>query len=92
MTVFIQILAILAIFIPTKYLTYMITEVWGLPMWLDYKPFNCNKCLTFWALIGIYITFWLSFSCLITGVGGILLAILNAIAMWYHQKTHTVKI
>lgn len=32
-----QLLAMLIIFIATKYMTYNITEVWGLPKWLQYK-------------------------------------------------------
>ena len=92
MTTLLQIILIFIIFFPVKYLTWYITEEKGLPAFLNYQPWNCNTCATFWTLLTIYMTIWLSFSCLITGIGGITLTVLNAIAMWYHQKTHTIKI
>lgn len=88
----IQVILILLIFIITRYLTYKITEEWGLPKWLQYKPFICEVCLTFWSLLGIYISIGLIFGLWITLIGGIILAILNAIAMKVHQKNNTVKV
>ena len=92
MIIVLQILLILVIFLPIKYIAYYITEVKGLPQWLDYKPFNCKLCLTFWLLIASYLTIWLAFACLYTAIGGIILAILNALAMWIEQKNKTIKI
>ena len=86
-----QLLAMLVIFLITKYLTYNITEVWGLPKWLQYKPFICNTCLTFWSLVAIYTTLlimgyqWL-------GISGLIMAVLNAIAMYIDQKRKTVDV
>lgn len=91
-TPLIQILAIFAVFFAVSYAAYWITEVKGLPRWLDYKPWNCKLCLTFWLLIASYLTVWLSFSCLYTTIGGLILAVLNAAAMWIDQKNKTVKI
>lgn len=83
---------ILGIFLPVKYLTYWLTEVRGLPEWLNYKPWICNLCLTFWSLLVIYIAIGVSFSCYIIGIGGAIFAILNAIAMLVHQKNNTVSL
>lgn len=86
-----QLLAMLVIFLITKYLTYNITEVWGLPKWLQYKPFICDICLTFWSLVAIYTTLliigytWL-------GISGLIMAVLNAIAMYINQKRKTVDV
>ena len=86
-----QLLAMLIIFIATKYMTYNITEVWHLPKWLDYRPWNCNTCCTFWTLVAIYTTLliigytWL-------GISGLIMAILNAIAMYIDQKQKTESI
>lgn len=88
---FAQLLAMLVIFLATRLFTYQLTNIWGLPKWLQYKPFVCEICLTFWTLVGIYTTLliigynWL-------GIGGLILAILNAIAMKVDQKNKTVKI
>lgn len=86
-----QLLAMLVIFLGTKYMTYNITEVWGLPKWLQYKPFVCNTCLTFWSLVAIYATLliigytWL-------GISGLIMAVLNAIAMYIDQRKKTVDV
>lgn len=92
MIILLQALAALIIFFVVNYGAYWITEVKGLPAWLQYKPWVCRMCLTFWSLMAIYITLWLSFSCLYIAIYGILLAILNAIAMWIDQKDKTIKI
>ena len=92
MIILLQALAALIIFFVVNYGAYWITEVKGLPAWLQYKPWVCRMCLTFWSLMGIYITLWLSFSCLYIAIYGILLAILNAIAMWIDKRDKTIKI
>jgi len=93
MIVLLQAIAALIIFFVVKYGAYWLTEVKGLPEWLDYKPFSCNLCLTFWTLMGIYTTLWLSFVCLFyMTMYGYTLTILNAIAMWVDQKDKTIKI
>lgn len=92
MITLLQFILILIVFIPVRYVGYYITEIKGLPIWLDYKPFNCKLCLTFWFLIAIYTSIWFSFACLYTTIGGYILAILNAIAMWIDQKNKTIKL
>lgn len=92
MIILLQALAALIIFFAVNYGAYWLTEVKGLPAWLQYKPFECRMCLTFWSLMGIYITLWLSFSCLYIAIYGCMLAILNAIAMHIDQKDKTIKL
>lgn len=80
------------IFFIVNYGAYYVTEVKGLPTWLQYKPWICRLCLTFWTLIFTYTAIWLSFACLYLGIGGILLASMNALAMYIHQRNNTIKI
>lgn len=87
-----QVLLILVLFLSVRFFTYQITEVWGLPTWLNYKPFNCQLCLTFWTLLAVYLTVGFALEAWVTMYGGIALAILNAIAMWINQKNKTIKI
>jgi len=87
----IEVLLILAIFLLVRFLAYYITEVKGLPQWLNYKPWNCQLCLTFWSLIATYLSAGV-IGLQITMIGGIILAILNAIAMWIDQRNKTVTI
>lgn len=92
MEILFSIITVFVIFFIVKYLTWKITNEWGLPEWLQYKPWICDLCLTFWSLIFIYSTFWLSFNCLYIGVVGDSLAIMNALAMWIDQRNRTIYI
>lgn len=91
MIILLQAIAALVIFFVVKYGAHWLTEVKGLPEWLNYRPFSCDLCLTFWSLMGIYITLWLSFVCLnYMAIYGIVLTILNAIAMYINQRQRTI--
>ena len=87
-----QVILILAVFLPTKYLVYKWTNQENYPSWLDYKPFNCELCCTFWTLLSLYLAIGFLFSLYITLIGGIVLTILNAIAMYINQRQKTIKI
>lgn len=87
-----QVILVLALFLPVKWLTYNITEKWGLPEWLDYKPFSCYLCLTFWSLMAVYLTVGLVFKAYVTLGAGVLLTVLNAVAMYIDQRNKTIKI
>lgn len=87
-----QVILIFAMFILIRWFAWKVTEVWGLPEWLQYKPWNCKLCLTFWSLLATYLSIGLIFNLYITLIGGIALAIMNTLAMWIDQKNKTVKI
>ena len=87
-----QVILIFALFIPISYLAWKVTEELGLPEWLQYKPWNCKLCFTFWSLLATYLSIGLIFNLYITLIGGIALAIMNALAMWIDQKNKTIKI
>ena len=87
-----QVILIFAMFILIRWFAWKVTEVWGLPEWLQYKPWNCKLCLTFWSLLVTYLSIGLIFNLYITLIGGIALAIMNALAMWIDQKNKTIKI
>lgn len=85
-----QVILVLALFIPVRWLTYQITEVWGLPVWLNYRPWSCNLCLTFWSLLAVYLTVGFAFQLWITMGAGLALTVLNAVAMYVNQKNKTI--
>lgn len=91
MYIIIQFAAMLVSFLLVNWLGYNITEQWGLPSWLNYKPFNCRLCLTFWSTVAVAVIYGL-FGMAITAIGLAILAVLNAAAMWLNQKNNTVKI
>lgn len=90
--IFIQFVLMMLAFLTVKYGAYVMTEEIGMPRWLNYRPFNCQMCLSTWSLIGVYVVLGLSFDWYYLMIGGIILAILNAIAMYIDQKNKTVKI
>lgn len=85
-----QFLIVFVLFFIVVPVVYYLTEVKGMPKWLDYKPFNCRLCCTFWTLLFGYIMIGIIFSFYITLIAGVLLAFLNSYAMWLYQKEHTV--
>lgn len=90
--IFIQFVLMMMAFFVVKYAAYVMTEEIGMPRWLNFKPFNCNKCLSTWTLAGVYTVLGLSFDWYYLMIGGIILAILNGIAMEIDQRNKTIKI
>lgn len=87
----IEILLIPTLFVLITAFTYWLTEYDKIPKWLHYKPFICNKCLTFWTLLGVGISLFL-LDFIVTGVALVVLGILNAIARQIDEKNNTVSI
>lgn len=73
-------------------LAYYFTEVRRLPEWLQYPPFDCWKCLTFWSMTMAGLTLGLALHLYWTMGILIVLAILTAISMHINQKNKTIKI
>ena len=90
--IFIQFVLMTLAFFVVKYCAYVATEEIGMPRWLNFKPFNCNKCLSTWTLASVYTVLGLSFDWYYLMIGGIILAILNGIAMEIDQRNKTIKI
>lgn len=80
------------IFFAVGYFSWWFTEKDNVPEFLEYKPFQCRLCLTFWLLVGIYLALGISFELWVVLIVGVILAALNAIAMHYEQKNKTIKI
>lgn len=87
-----QIILTLVIFFTVKFLCWKITDEWGLPMWLRYKPYICYLCLGFWSLTAFYLVSGLILHLWVTMAVGVVLTILDAIAQVVHQKNNTIKI
>lgn len=84
-----QIFGALVIFIIARFYAYYQTEVWGLPKPLDYRPFSCQTCLSFWLLLSISIIFYLLHLPLLASTL-LLLNVLNTIAMKVDQQHRTI--
>ena len=87
-----QFIGVFILFMLTNWFTWWFTEKGNVPEFLQYKPFECRLCLTFWLLVGIYIAIGISFKLWVVLIAGVILAALNAGAMWVNQKNKTIKI
>lgn len=74
------------------YGAYYVTEIKRLPQWLQFPPFDCRKCLTFWSLMIIGLVIGFSFDLPIYMGTIVCMAILTAVSMHIDQKNKTVKI
>lgn len=71
---------------------YYVTEVKRLPSFLQFPPFHCRKCLTFWSGITIFTVIGVSFNLYILLITGVIFQILTAISMHIDQKNKTIVI
>lgn len=90
--IFLEFLITLIIYFTIVPTVYYFTEVKGMPKWLQWKPFICRKCCTFWTLFGTYIAIGLSFDLCYLLSTGIIISILTAIAMHIDEKEKTIRI
>lgn len=92
MEILIQFIISFVIFFVVLWLGFEVTENREMPTWLNYKPFKCRKCLTFWTLTFVYLTIGLSFQLWWLLGTGLLLAILNSLAQAIDERENTVSI
>ena len=74
------------------YGAYYATEKMKMPEWLQFPPFYCRKCLTFWSLTISSLVLGLSFHLYVMMATVITLAALTAISMYVDQLNKTVHI
>ena len=92
MDILIEFIGIFLTYLLVVYTAYYATEVKRLPSWLQFPPFHCRKCLTFWSMMAVSLCIGLSFDLPVYMATGILLAILTAISMQIEQKNNTISI
>ena len=87
-----QLILVVTLFGLIKYLVYKWVNQPNYPEWLAYPPFNCLVCASFWTLLAVYAAIGIVFHFWWTMGAGILLAILNAIAMKVDEKNKTISV
>ena len=85
-----QFIGVFIIFFIINYVVWYITEKDKVHEFLQYKPFICRLCATLWSLVAIYIAIGISLKLWVVLIAGLILAILNALAMWVNQKQRTI--
>lgn len=88
----VQTVMVIVIFVAVKYAAWKVTEENRVPQWLHYMPYICFKCLGFWSLTAIYIACGFLCDLWITMGVGVLLTLLDTIALHQHEKSHMIKI
>lgn len=86
-----QLCIAILVFLTVNWVGYMLTDRWeNRPEWLDYRPWNCRLCLTFWLNMAAAL-FFLIMGVVWTAAGIAVLGVMNAAAMWLNQKNRTIK-
>lgn len=83
-----ELILTIIIFFITKYVIFIITEK-GLPNFINYKPYCCYKCFSFWTLIFIYVNSIICLNTWYLSIIGIIITILDAIALHIDENNTT---
>lgn len=78
------IVSLTILFFAVKWLAFLIVQNVELPVWLDYKPYNCPTCLSFWLNIGLSVC--LTFLITKLSVIYVIITILDGIAMLIDKR------
>ena len=87
-----QILVTFIVFFLTAFISWLTTEKWTMPAFLQYKPWVCRVCQNFWLNVFAYVGIYLAFGWKITLILGLILTVLNTIAQKIDQKRKTINI
>ena len=83
--IIIQVLAAIVLLALIKYFAYRITMK-EYPVFLNYMPYSCEKCLGFWTGLVAFLTLGFQFDWYIFMVSGIILDALDAYAKDKDEK------
>ena len=83
--IIIQVLAAIVLLALIKYFAYRITMK-EYPIWLEYQPYTCEKCLAFWTALVAFLTLGFQFQAWVFMISGITLAALDAYAKHKDEK------
>lgn len=81
----------IVVFLLCNWVGWLLTEKYTMPKFLQYKPFSCRLCFTWWLTIFAAICIVLTLGFKVTSIGLAILAVLNVIAMWIDKRQKTVE-
>ena len=79
------------LFFLTSFISWLTTEKWTMPSFLQYRPFSCRICQNFWLNVFAYTGIYLAFGWKITLILGLILTVLNTIAQKVDQRQRTIE-
>lgn len=86
-----QVIITFIVFFLTAFVSWLTTEKWTMPHWLQYRPFSCRICQNFWLNVFAYVGIYIIYQWKITLILGLILTVLNTIAQKVDQKQKTVE-
>lgn len=86
-----QVIITFIVFFLTAFVSWLTTEKWTMPHWLQYRPFSCRICQNFWLNVFAYVGIYIIYQWKITLILGLILTVLNTIAQKIDQKQKTVE-
>lgn len=78
------IISLIILFFVVKWLAFLIVQNVQLPAFLDYKPYNCNDCLSFW--LNLFISATITFLITKLSIIYIIITLLDGIAMFFEKR------
>lgn len=89
-----EIILTIIVFFGVKALIYYITDIKGLPAFLNYKPYCCRRCLGFWSLLFIYINLFIvsEYTWWYTLIVGLVLTLLDTVAITVDENNNIISI
>ena len=82
--ILITILLTIILFFAVKWLAFLIIKNVELPAYIDYKPYNCSSCLSFWLNLSLSICLTLLITKL--SIVYIIITLLDGIAMLLDKR------
>lgn len=94
-TIFISLVISILLWMGFNAIAFYFTEVWEIPYkvkFIDFKPFNCCICCTFWSniLSNLVLTLSTNFNYLYASILWLILTILTAISMKVNERKNTI--
>lgn len=86
-----QVIITFIVFFLTAFVSWLTTEKWTMPHWLQYRPWVCRICQNFWLNVFAYVGIYIIYQWKITLILGLILTVLNTIAQKVDQKQKTVE-
>lgn len=86
-----EIFLTIIIFFGIKFIIFQLTDRIGIPAFLNYKPWICYKCFSFWSLLFLYINIFIisKYDMWYILIAGIILTILDAVALTVDENNTT---
>lgn len=78
------VISLVILFFAVKWLAFLIIKNVELPAFLDYKPYNCSSCLSFW--LNLFTSTTITFLITKLSIAYIIITLLDGIAILINER------